>query len=345
MILAVLFALPCQEAPEALVERRLSAMGTALVLEVGAADRPTALAASEAAVRALEAAEERLSTWGETSELARLNRAPVGQWFALSPALAADLGHAREFHAWTGGAFDPGLGALVEAWGLRTGGRQPSSEELARARALGGLAAFEFGAAGVRRRHPQAAFEEGGFGKGLALDQALAALRAAGGTQALLDLGGQVLLHGLTRDVVLADPRARARPVLALTLGEGSLSTSGNSERGIEVGGVRRGHLLDPRSGEPAPDFGSLSLWAPDAARADALSTGLYVLGPEAAFARLAQAPELALVVLEPRAAGLRARVSAGLRGRVRALVDDLALEFVDAPASTLVPVSSPSRR
>ncbi|MEQ1892937.1 MAG: FAD:protein FMN transferase [Planctomycetota bacterium] len=335
MLAALLLSALPQGASPSSCERRVAAMGTAFDLVLTARDRATALLASEAAVRAVEAAEERLSTWIETSELARLNGAPVGAWCALSAELEADLSRAREFHVWTGGAFDPGLAALVHAWGLRSGGRTPEAAELAAARAAGGLRAFEFEPGRARRLHPAAGIEEGGFGKGLALDQALAALLAAGGTSARLDLGGQVLFDlPAAEELWLADPRERARPVLALTLRTGSLATSGNGERGIVVDGVRRGHLLDPRTGEPAPDFGSLSVLAPAALQADALSTGFFVLGPEEAFRRAAAAPELALVVLEPAGQFLRARVSAGLRGRVRVLVDDLTLEFVAAPSA-----------
>jgi thiamine biosynthesis lipoprotein len=344
MLAALLLAALPQEGPASgRCERRVAAMGTAFELALTAVDRAAALRASEAAVRAVEAAEERLSTWVETSELARLNRADVGAWFALSPELDAERARARALHERTGGAFDPGLAALVRVWGLRTGGRARARAELDAARAAGGLAAFEFAPGRARRLQPLAGIEEGGFGKGLALDQALAAMRAAGGTSARLDLGGQVLFDlAEEQELALADPRERARPVLALALRTGSLATSGNGARGIVVAGQRRGHLLDPRTGEPAPDFGSLSVLAPDATTADGLSTGFYVLGPEEAFRRAAAEPELALVVLEPAGRGLRARVSAGLRGRVRALVDDLTLEFVAAPPAADVPTPSP---
>ena len=73
--------------PLARIERRLSAMGTALVVTVEAADRETALLASEEAVRAIERAEERLTTWRDDSELALLNRTPAGVPYSLSTEL------------------------------------------------------------------------------------------------------------------------------------------------------------------------------------------------------------------------------------------------------------------
>ena len=124
------FSPPAPLAPSAAptVERRVMLMGTSLEIAVEAADRAAGLAASERAVAALEAAEARLSTWRDDTELARLNRAPVGEPAALSPALARDLAAARRCWQETEGAFDPGVGALVRAWGLRTGGAASGAE-------------------------------------------------------------------------------------------------------------------------------------------------------------------------------------------------------------------------
>ena len=317
-----------RSAGAAQVERRLAAMGTWFDLAVRDRDREHALAASERAVRAVEAVEARLSTWREDSELSQLNHAPVGTAVELTEELAADLERARRYWRATEGAFDPGLGALVAAWGLRTGGRQPSAEELAAARAVGGFAAFELDGRRAVRLQPLAAIEEGGFGKGIALDAALAALRDSGVTEAELDLGGQLAVLGAPCTSALADPRDRARAVLELSVPAGSLATSGNSEHGILVAGVHRGHLLDPRTGEPADDFGSLSVWAADATAADCLSK-LFVLGPEGALRWQAAHPEVELIVIEARGDRLLARATSGWRGRLRPLVPDLELSFV----------------
>ncbi len=274
------------------VERRLGAMGTELEVKVEAGNRALALEASEAAVRALEAAEARLSTWRDDSELARLNRAPVDTPVALSPRLAAELRGVQHWWRETGGAFDPGIGLLVAAWGLRTGGRVPTAEEREAARAAGGLAGLELTLDGrALRRRPGLILEEGGWGKGAGLDAAVEALRADGHARAaVLNLGGQVAVYRQGAEpatpwtVPLADPRDRQRAVVALAVASGSVATSGNSEHGFERDGVRYGHLLDPATGSPARDFGSLTVWAPEALAADCLSK-LYVLGPDAALA------------------------------------------------------------
>src|SRR5262245_45227959 len=107
------------------VERQLGAMGTRLRVVVPAPDRATAFRASEAAAAAVEAAGQRLSTWRTDTELARLNRTPAGEPFVMSAELARDLDGAARWFLASGGAFDPGVGALVDAFGLRHGGRIP----------------------------------------------------------------------------------------------------------------------------------------------------------------------------------------------------------------------------
>ncbi|HEX2254735.1 MAG TPA: FAD:protein FMN transferase, partial [Thermoanaerobaculia bacterium] len=327
--------------------------------------RGTALAASEAALLAVAAAEARLSTWREDSELALLLAAPAGVPRALSPRLAEDLAAAERCWRETDGAFDPTVGALTAAWGLRTGGREdggaPPRDELARALAVTGmdhvrLELFSEGPGQLRRLAAGVVIDEGGFGKGAGLRDALAAAEEAGATGVVLDFGGQVALSGEeVRRVPVADPRQRGRAAVVLALEGGSLATSGNGERGIVAGGVPRGHLLDPASGEPVADFGTLAVWTADPLRADCLSTGLYVLGPDAALAWAAEHPGVEVLVLESAGEGsgdgLRARATQGMAARVAAWADGVewveeeGLAWSPVPAAVAEADEEPGRR
>jgi thiamine biosynthesis lipoprotein len=269
------------------IVRHLAAMGTALSLTVSAPTRDAALGASEAAVRAVEAAERLLSTWRDDTPLARLNAAVPRVATSVSPELFALLKRVFEWEKATGGAFNPAVGPLVKVWGLRTGGRIPDATALARARDASrpNLFTFEESSLRVTRRTRAAGIDEGAWGKGWALDRAATAMREAGAVSGLLDLGGQILAFGEEACVDVADPLERGRTVARLRLAEASASTSGNSERSVAVNGRRIGHLLDPRTGEPARDFGSVTVVATDGLTADVLSTAFFVLGPEEGMA------------------------------------------------------------
>jgi len=296
-------------------------MGTLFRVSVAAPTRAAAIAASEAAVRAVESAERRLSTWRHDTELAALNRHPLGAELRLSPELAGELAAVVKLWHLTGGAFDPGIAALVGAWDLRAAGRRPTVQEIEAARVASGLRHLHLTATHAARRHPGYGIEEGGFGKGAALDAALAALRGAALTRAVLDLGGQLAVLGGTAgaEVALSHPEDRTRAVAAVRLLAGSLSTSGNGPRRQEGRGP---HLLDPRTGRPARDFGSLTVWAASALEADALSTGLYVLGPEKALKWAKRHPQYGVIVIELAGGQPRLRLSRGVaEGRLPLLV------------------------
>jgi thiamine biosynthesis lipoprotein len=313
------------------VRREVAAMGTQLELLVEAPDRPTALAASESALRAIEGVEARLSTWRDDTELARFNAAPPGQPFTLSAELAAELALAVHWWRATDGAFDPGVGPLIRVFDLRGVGRWPLGEELTAARAASGLRHLQLDGQSAVRRHPGLRIDEGAFGKGAALDCARAAARATGATALRCNFGGQVLVEGRQFQVGIAHPRERRRAVAELDLDGGSASTSGNSEHGLVVDGRPLGHLLDPATGKPANDWGAVLVVAPDGFAADCLSTGLFVQGPVAALAFGAEHPDIAVVALVPDGDRVHLRASPSLRGRLRVLAADVDLEFPEA--------------
>ena len=269
------------------IVRHLAALGTALSLTVSAPTRDAALRASEAGVREIERIEALLSTWRDDTPLARLNAAAPGVATLVSPELFGLLRKIFEWEKATGGAFDPAVAPLVKAWGLRMGGRIPDAQELAAARRVSDPALFTFEESSlcVTRHDALAGIDEGAWGKGWALDKAAAAMRAAGATSGVLDVGGQILAFGEETITDAADPRDRALSVGRLRLQNASASTSGNSERGVTVNGRRIGHLLDPHTGSPAPDFGSVTLVASSGLTADVLSTAFFVLGPEKGLA------------------------------------------------------------
>lgn len=330
----------------ATVEREVGVMGTTLAVTVTAPTRPAALAASEAAVTAVAAAEQRLSTWREDSELTRVNRAQVGAVVRLSPALAGDVAAALRWSRATGGAFNPGMGELVSAWGLRTGGRLPTRGEIEHARQACRLDGVRLSGRTLVRLVPGFRFEEGGFGKGAALDDAAAALAVFPAVHGTLNLGGQVRCFGGGAEVLVVRPDDRRRAVLALTLPGGSVATSGNSERKLEAGGCAIGHLLDPRSGEPAPDFGSVTVWAESAIAADCVSTALFVMGPEDGVRWASRQPGVEAVALVPLAGDrVAALASSGLVSRLRTLDGSIDLRFVAAADVQPRTSTTPARR
>lgn len=304
----------------ALVERTAWLMGTTLRARVCAASRAEGVEAIDRAFSRVRSLEARLSTWRADSELSRLNNAPPGRWVPLSAPTAALLAEVRGWIATTNRAFDPAVGAAIDAWGMRGAGRHPSPAELAAARAATGPEAWELAPTDGRaedvvraRRATGVRLDAGAFGKGAALRLAEAELRSAGLAWTLLDFGGQLTLWshdpGDRWSIGVADPERRDRTIARLRVGSASIATTGTSERSVQVDGEHRGHVIDPRTAAPVPAWGSVTVVADDPLTADVLSTALFVLGPDAALrwpagGTLEEAP--GVLVLESAADGPR---------------------------------------
>jgi len=275
------------------VERARFLMGTRLVLQARGPGAPEAIERAFAEVERLDAI---LSNWRSDSEVARLNAAAGDAPFRCSPDLFAAATTALDWAARTGGTFDPTVEPLVRSLGLRGDegrlpGIPPEGETAASGPVGWRLVEVDRQRRTLRYRSRGMGLDFGGIGKGIALDAAAAILRRGGVTAALLDFGGQTLVFGSGPDdggwrLGLADPVERERVAGSVFLRAGSLAVSGNSERShLTAGGKKVPHLLDPRTGRAASFDGSVSVIAPDATSADALSKALFVMGPEEGLA------------------------------------------------------------
>lgn len=298
------------------VSREVYLMGTRAQLSTRAVTRDAGLATLAAALAMLEEAEQELSTWRESSDMSALNRQPVGEPWMADARLCRMFSDVWEWHHATDGAFDPAIGRLLAAWDVRGEGIVPSREAHERARALSGMAllAFDPGRCALTRR-ADVAIDEGAFGKGEALDRAAAVV---GDDPWMIDLGGQVSVGGRLPPeggwtIAVADPRRRDRPALQVKMTTGSLSTSAGSERDLVVSGVRVGHIFDPRTGRPATFKGSVTVWHERGLAADALSTALYVMGPEAGL-RWADGRGIAACYLIPERGTLRVETTGAFK-------------------------------
>lgn len=316
LLLALIFAAatpdaarPC--AGDAEVVRTAHVMGTELRVRVWGSDRRCALAAAEAALAEVERLDGVLSTWRPDAEMAAVNGAPPGVAVAPGPELAGLLECAGRWVEETGGWFDPAVGALVDAWALRGAGRIPDRAALEAARAAAGWVDVRDG---VLAR-PSAAWwiDTGGFGKGAALRSAGDVLEARGVERAVLDFGGQLLVLGAAVPVAVAHPARRSEAAAWLRVADASVATTSASERWVESAGIRLGHVVDPRSGRPVRAWGSVTVVAADALAADAVSTALFVAGPEAALHWAAGHPEFGVLVLQDAGGRISARWSDSL--------------------------------
>jgi thiamine biosynthesis lipoprotein len=160
------------------------------------------------------------------------------------------------------------------------------------------------------RLEPGTRLDLGGVAKGYAADLALAALRQAGATFGLVDLGRSSQgAFGCNLTVDVADPQQTGAPAWAtFELGPAALASSGGDQR--------PGHILDPHSGLPARRLLATTVLAATGAEADALSTALFVLGQERGLALLRRRGAEGLVLWRDTRGQRRMRTTPGFAAR-----------------------------
>jgi thiamine biosynthesis lipoprotein len=252
------------------------AMGTLWEIETPGVAAPEAMAAAFAEIRRLDGL---LSHYQPESAISRLNRSGRLQ---NEPEVAALLARSAAYSQESQGAFDVTVAPLVDLWGFKA--MQPHVPTAAEMAAVGTNVGWQH--VSIRCDDVTMAtgttVELGAIGKGYALDRAMGVLQRHGLHRARIDAGGQQRLLG-TWTVAILHPRQDG--VLGqVSVTDGSIATSGDTERFFIHQGKRYNHLIDPRTGYPTSDWPSVTVIAPDGESADALSTVAAVLGPKEAI-------------------------------------------------------------
>ena len=266
-------------------------MGTrwSVSADVGASVNLAALRQDLAA--AVQQVDAQMSPWKPDSDLMRLNRATPGEWVSLPPEIMAVLARALEIARLSDGAFDPGVGALVNAWGFGAERDDPDAAAIRVARQWGQPPAHQslelYLAAGRARKHADALFDLCGIAKGYGVDQMTAVLQAHGVAHALAALDGELRALGTQASgepwaVAVESPepgRRAARGVIELA--DLAVATSGDYRRWVQIGDARLSHTMDGRRAAPVNNgVASVTVLATDCMSADAWATALLVAGP-----------------------------------------------------------------
>ena len=287
LALCLLLGAGCAASPEdtnSEYSEYLMAMDTLMTLTAYGPQAEEGVTQARTVITALEGL---LSVTDKDSEVWAINHSG-GASVTVQADTAALLDLYLDLAQKTGGALDPTIYPVLRAWGFTTDQKRvPGAGELA-----GLLERVDYTA--VKWDGETVALPDGmelDFGsvaKGYAGQKAAEALRAAGVTSALLDLGGNIQTVG-SHDgqpwrIGITDPEDPQSYLAVVTVEDEAVVTSGGYQRYFEENGVRYWHILDPATGQPARSgLSSVTIIGSDGGLCDGLSTALFVLGLEGA--------------------------------------------------------------
>ncbi len=295
------------------LETRAMGCQWAVILNPGAAAE---MMQASSALDIVYALEQKMSTFRDDSDLCRINRTAAESPQPLDDDLFDALRLSMSIGRETAGAFDPTSRPLSRLWKrCRDEQRIPTSDELTHTLKFTGLDKVELDepARQIRFLAPSAKssgeagrveIDLGGIGKGYAIDRS-ARILLEEGTVDFLVHGGFSSLYaaGVHFDqpgwpVGLKNPLLERGDYVNVFLKDQGLSTSGTNVQFFRHEGRRYGHILDPRTGWPAEGLLSVTVLAPTAAEADALSTAFYVMGIEDSISWCREHPSIGAILV-----------------------------------------------
>ena len=269
-------------------------MGTTFTLTLYAPDSLTAQRVYTAVSVRMDTLNQIMSDYLDGSEINRLSETGGQQrWVRVSPTLFDVLQKATTIARQSGGRYDPTIGPLSQLWRRAVRQRQfPDAHERRKARWAVSWRYIELDSVrqSVRLRKPGMRLDLGGIGQGFAIDEAQKVLHQHGIRIFLLDLGGDILAGdpppnlpegwriGLESGKVSNNvPGTDASVVL---LKNAAITTSGDTERHLDINGRRYSHVMNPRSGLGLRHFVQATVLAPTGTYADALTKVFSVAAP-----------------------------------------------------------------
>ena len=219
---------------------------------------------------------------------------------------------AERVYALSGGGFDITVAPLVKAFGFgKKSDQLPSisKQQIDSIRQFVGFEKVQLADHHVIKSDPRVQIDGGAVAKGQACDMIASMLREAGCENYLVDIGGEVVVHGVNSQkepwhIGITKPNlnnegAQEELQEILAINDICMATSGNYRNYYYTGGERRSHTIDPRTGYPVQhSVLSATVVSSSCMRADALATACMVLGAEKAMEMIEQAQDAACYLI-----------------------------------------------
>jgi len=332
-----------QERELTLFKKAAMSMGTVFEVSAYVADKHKAEKAFHDVFKEVNRLDYLMSNYKEESELSKVNKNAVSEPTTCDNELAYVIEQSLQYSDITDGAFDITIGPLMKKWGFfKEQGRIPGKEELESALESVSYKNIIIGETvkkslfrdpsivkTISFKHSGTQIDLGGIGKGYAVDMAARVLKGNGINSALINFAGNIYAYGTPPEkdswvIGLQHPRKSEGLLGSFEIRDKAVSTSGDYEKFFTIDGERYSHIIDPRTGNPVKDIVSATIVADSATRADALSTGIFVLGLKKGMALIEKLSDVeGIIIYEDGDSGLSIKASSGMESLFRRNIKD----------------------
>lgn len=288
-------------------KRGMQLMGSTFEITVVDDDAIRANNHIDAAVTEIKRIERLISSWDMASQTSEINKNAGVKAIRVKKELFQLIERAKSISKLTDGAFDISYASMDRIWKFDKSMEQmPSDKEIKLSVAKVGAKNIELDAKNntifLNKKGMKIGF--GAIGKGYAADKAKTLLQERGVSAGIINASGDMNAWGSQPDgtpwrVAIRNPMNKNKVFALMPLQNKAVVTSGNYEKYVRFNGVRYTHIIDPRTGYPATELISVTVFAPKAELADALATAVFVMGKEAGIDRINQIPNVDCILID----------------------------------------------
>jgi len=244
-----------------------------------------------------------ISSWNASSEVSRINKGSGEKPVKISRELFSLLSYCKELSETTQGAFDITIKPALNIWYWKTG-IVPSDSLINSVIGLVNFKNLELNkitsTAYLTKKGMSIDF--GAIGKGYMADKITSLLKLKGVTEGYINCGGDIFSFSSkisTSIIGIVNPINTNDILFSLEVSNASVVTSGNYYRFFKSEGKKYSHIVNPKNCKPVEnDIVSVTVVAPNATLADALSTAVTVLGVKVGIDLINQLPLTEVVIV-----------------------------------------------
>ena len=268
-------------------KRKLAMLGSPFEMTVVAKDTIQANQYIDLAVGEVKRIENLISDWIPTTPISEINRNAGLKEIKVTDELFELLERAIKISKLTNGAFDISYASMDKIWKFDGSMKEmPTSEAIKKSVEKIGYENIILNQSDktVFLKLPGMKLGLGGIGQGYIADKVKLLLESKGCESGLVNVSGDINTwgkqpNGNSWTVGIVNPMNKNKIFATFPLDDSAVETSGSYEKYVTFNGIRYSHIIDPRTGYPATGIVSVSVFAKQTEIADALATGIFVLG------------------------------------------------------------------
>lgn len=270
-------------------KRKLYMLGSPFEMTVVAKDTVQANEYIDMAIAEAKRIENLISDWIPTTQISKVNQNAGIQAVKVDKEVFELVQRAIKVSEITSGAFDISYASMDKIWKFDGSMKEMPSEDAIK-KSVSKIGYQHI----ILDKKEQTIFLKnqgmklglGGIGQGYIADKIKALLQSNGCTSGIVNVSGDISTWGKKTDgkpwtIGIVNPMNKNKVFATFPLEDSAVETSGSYEKFVVFNGVRYSHIIDPRTGYPAQGVVSVSVFAKQTEIADALATGIFVLGVE----------------------------------------------------------------